>query len=126
MWILWYKSVPNADKGDRVKKYENFADIICGSSLSTQIKTTSTSSSQFLQPTGFALDKLISNNQAVYGQFTFPVQRRFIVVVRRERECNFPRVKKLGFTRDRERAMHSARGREREQLYEASSRVNRS
>ena len=31
---LMYKSVPNADKGDGVKKSESFADIISGSSLS--------------------------------------------------------------------------------------------
>ena len=32
--ILFYKSDPNADKGEEVKKGANFADIISGNSLS--------------------------------------------------------------------------------------------
>ena len=31
-WILYYISVPNADRGERVKKSEIFVDIINGSS----------------------------------------------------------------------------------------------
>ena len=43
------KSVPNADKGEGVKKFDNFADITSGSSLSSR-KSSTVGSKSHLEP----------------------------------------------------------------------------
>ena len=41
--ILCYKSAPNADKGERVKKSENLANVINGCSLNPKVLIVSVS-----------------------------------------------------------------------------------